>query len=87
MEETIVTEPNLLEVLVASPLTYIVGLLIVVAIFEIYKGGFYSPKSKKANKTSTPRKAKKATKKTATKKTAKKKVARKRTPKKSGTKN
>ncbi|MGA0119825.1 MAG: hypothetical protein ACO3HJ_00055 [Methylophilaceae bacterium] len=66
-----------------NPLAWIVGLLVVVAIVEAVRGGFYSPKPQKANKTSTPQKRKTAKKKTA-KKTATKKATRKRTPKKSG---
>ena len=66
-----------------NPLSWIVGLLVVVAIVEAARGRFYSPKPQKANKTSTPQKRKTAKKKTA-KKTATKKATRKRTPKKSG---
>jgi hypothetical protein len=86
MEETIINEPSLLEVLVSSPTTYVVLVVIALTIFQL-KRKKSSPKPTRANKTSRPAKKKTAKKRTPSEKTAKKKAVRKRTPKKSGTRN
>ena len=74
-----------------NPLVWIVGLIVVVGLAEAAKGGFYSPKPQKANKTSynvkyknKPTSANSGLPKKKTSSTAKKKATRKRTPKKSG---
>ena len=71
MEETVVTDANFLQVLLTSPMTYIILAVVVLAIFKIKKGKS-STKCCGSNKTSTP-----------TKPVAKKPVAKKTTPKKS----
>ena len=71
MEETVVTDANFLQVLLTSPMTYIVLAIIVLALFKIKKSKS-STKCCGSNKTSTP-----------TKPVAKKPVAKKTTPKKS----
>jgi hypothetical protein len=59
MEETIVTEASFLEVLLTSPMTYIIALIIGMTIYQVKKEKS-SPKSQKANKTSSPSKPKRA---------------------------
>lgn len=59
MEETIVTEASFLEVLLTSPMTYIIALIIVMTIYQV-KNGKSSPKCCESNKTSTPSKPKRA---------------------------
>ena len=66
MEETIINEPTLFQVLVSSPTTYIVLLIIGMTIYQLKNGRCSdcpeksSPKSKKANKTLSPSKPKRA---------------------------
>jgi hypothetical protein len=91
MEETVVTDANFLQVLLTSPLTYIVLAIIGLTIYQLKKGKS-SSKCCGSNKTSTTPVAKKpVAKKTTPKKPVAKKTAtkrsyknRKRTPKKSG---
>ena len=91
MEEVIINEPSLFQTLVSSPTTYIVLLIIVLAIVGLKKDKS-SPKCCESNKTSKPTKqvakkpvAKKNTsKKPVAKKMPKKKTTAKRTPKKGG---
>lgn len=59
MEETIINEPTLFQVLVSSPTTYIVLLIIGMTIYQLKKGKS-SPKCCEPNKTSTPSKPKRA---------------------------
>ena len=59
MEETIINEPSLFEILVSSPTTYIVLLIIVLTIVGL-KNGKSSTKCCESNKTSTPSKPKRA---------------------------
>ena len=59
MEETIINEPTLFQVLVSSPTTYIVLLIIVLTIVGLKKGKS-SPKCCGSNKTSSPSKPKRA---------------------------
>jgi len=66
MEEVIINEPTLFQVLVSSPTTYIVLLIIGMTIYQLKNGRCSdcpeksSPKSKRANKTSSPSKPKRA---------------------------
>ena len=89
MEESVVTDANFLQVLLTSPMTYIVLAIIVLALFKIKKSKS-STKCCGSNKTSTPTTPviKKATpkKKPVAKKTASKKPVSKTTPKKTTTK-
>ena len=89
MEETVVTDANFLQVLLTSPMTYIILAVVVLAIFKIKKSKS-STKCCGSNKTSTPTTPviKKATpkKKPVAKKTASKKPVSKTTPKKTTTK-
>ena len=62
MEETIINEPTLFQVLVSSPTTYIVLLVIVLTIIGL-KMEKSSPKCCGSNKTLTPSKPKRARKK------------------------
>ena len=59
MEETIINSPTLFEVLVSSPTTYIVLLVIVLTIIGL-KMEKSSPKCCESNKTSSPSKPKRA---------------------------
>ena len=59
MEEVIINEPTLFQVLVSSPTTYIVLLIIGMTIYQLKKGKS-SPKCCEPNKTSTPSKPKRA---------------------------
>ena len=59
MKEVIINEPSLFQVLVSSPTTYIVLLIIVLTIVGLKKGKS-SPNYYKANKTSSPSKPKRA---------------------------
>ena len=59
MEETVVTDANFLQVLLTSPMTYIILAVVVLAIFKIKKGKS-STKCCGSNKTSTPSKPKRA---------------------------
>ena len=59
MEETIINEPSLFQVLVSSPTTYIVLLVIVLTIVGL-KMEKSSPKCCGSNKTSSPSKPKRA---------------------------
>jgi len=59
MKETIINEPSLFQVLVSSPTTYIVLLVIVLTIVGL-KMEKSSPKCCGSNKTSTPSKPKRA---------------------------
>jgi hypothetical protein len=59
MEETIINEPTLFQVLVSSPTTYIVLLIIVLTIVGLKKDKS-SPKCCESNKTSSPSKPKRA---------------------------
>ena len=59
MEETVVTDANFLQVLLTSPMTYIILAVVVLAIFKIKKGKS-STKCCESNKTSTPSKPKRA---------------------------
>ena len=59
MEETIINEPTLFQVLVSSPTTYIVLLIIGMTIYQLKKGKS-SPKCCEPNKTSTPSEPKRA---------------------------
>ena len=59
MEETVVTDANFLQVLLTSPMTYIILAVVVLAIFKIKKGKS-STKCCGSNKTSTPSTPKRA---------------------------
>ena len=59
MEETVVTDANFLQVLLTSPLTYIVLAIIGLTIYQLTKGKS-STKCCGSNKTSTPSKPKRA---------------------------
>jgi len=59
MEEVIINEPSLFQVLVSSPTTYIVLLIIGMTIYQL-KNGKSSTKCCEANKTSSPSKPKRA---------------------------
>lgn len=59
MEKVIINEPNLLQVLVSAPMTYIVLVIIALTIIEL-KRQKSSPKSERANKTSSSSKPKRA---------------------------
>ena len=59
MEETVVTDANFLQVLLTSPLTYIVLAIIGLTIYQLKKGKS-STKCCGSNKTSTPSKPKRA---------------------------
>ena len=59
MEEVIISEPNLLQVLVTHPITYIIGVIFLIAWFEA-KRKKSSPKSQGANKTSSSSKPRRA---------------------------
>ena len=94
MEETVVSDPNFLQVLITSPATYVIALIVALVYFKTKKSKS-SSKCCKPYKTSTPTEpvAKKPVgKKTAPKKTAPKKATKrvakksttKRTPKKGG---
>ena len=79
MEETVVTDANLLQVLLTSPTTYVILAVVVLAIFKIKKGKS-STKCCGSNKTSTSTKpvAKKTTPKKSVAKATSKKTATKR---------
>ena len=83
MEETVVTDANFLQVLLTSPMTYIILAVVVLAIFKIKKSKS-STKCCGSNKTSTP--TKQVAKKPVAKKTASKKTAPKTAPRKTATK-
>ena len=94
MEETVVSDPNFLQVLITSPATYVIALIVALTYYKTKKSKS-SSKCCEPNKTSKQSKpvakkpvAKKiAPKKTAPKKTTKKvakKPTTKRTPKKGG---
>ena len=59
MEETVVTDANFLQVLLTSPMTYIILAVVVLAIFKIKKSKS-STKCCGSNKTSTPSTPKRA---------------------------
>ena len=59
MEETIINEPTLFQVLVSSPTTYIVLLIIGMTIYQL-KNGQSSTKCCESNKTSSTSKPKRA---------------------------
>jgi len=85
MEETVVSDPNFLQVLITSPATYIIALIVALTYYKTKKSKS-SSKCCEPNKTSMTKKP--VAKKTAPKKVAKKAISKKavvkRTPKKSG---
>ena len=83
MEETVVSDPNFLQVLITSPATYVIALIVALVYFKTKKSKS-SSKCCKPNKTSTPTEP--VAKKPVGKKTASKKTAPKTAPRKTATK-
>jgi len=59
MEETVVTDANFLQVLLTSPITYVILAVIALTVYQIKKGKS-STKCCESNKTSTPSTPKRA---------------------------